>query len=327
MYEKFYGLKEKPFSILPDPGFLYWSQSHELAFAMLEYGVLSHAGFTVITGEVGCGKTTLLRHLLTRLGEDVTVGLMSNTPDNGRDLLEWILMAFGHPLEGKSAAALYDQFRQFMILNYSQGRRTLLIVDEAQNLGPQGLEDLRMLSNINADKDQLLQLILVGQPQLRELLRQPDMTQFAQRVSSDFHLQPLALDEMINYIAHRLAIAGAGHRRCFTFEACRRIHAKSGGVPRMVNILCDTAMVYGFARDVRVIPARIVDEVIKDKADHGVFGASYCAPDGLGRAIAGGSIERTRFVEPAGPASGSLAASRRDNEFLTLSSILRNGRS
>ena len=270
MYETFYGLREKPFSILPDPDFLFWSRSHELAFAMLEYGVLNRAGFTVITGGVGCGKTTLVRHLLNRLGDDVTVGLLSNTPDESSDLLEWVLMAFGQPFENRSAAALYDQFRQFMITEYSEGRRTLLIVDEAQNLGPRALEKLRMLSNINADKDQLLQLILIGQPQLKELLRQPDMIQFVQRVSSDFHLQPLALDEMIAYIAHRLAVAG-GKRRCFTLDACRRIHETSGGIPRLVNVLCDTAMVYGFARNMRVIDARIIEEVIKDKVDHGVF--------------------------------------------------------
>lgn len=279
MYENFYGLKEKPFSILPDPEFLFWSKSHRLAFAMLQYGVLNRAGFTVITGDVGCGKTTLVRHLLNRLGDDVTVALLSNTPDEDSDLLEWILMAFAQPFESGSSAALYEQFRQFMIKEYSEGKRTLLIVDEAQNLGARSLEKLRMLSNINADKDQLLQLILVGQPQLKELLRQPDMVQFVQRVSSDFHLSPLSLSEMIDYIVHRLKVAGGSDNCCFTLDSCRTIHERSRGIPRLVNILCDTAMVYGFAREKKRITADIVDEVIRDKLDHGVFGLGAASAD------------------------------------------------
>ena len=327
MYETFYGLKEKPFSILPDPDFLFWSRSHALAFAMLEYGVLNRAGFTVITGGVGCGKTTLIRHLLNRLGDDVTVGLLSNTPDENSDLLEWVLMAFGQPFENRSPAALYDQFRQFMISEYSQGRRTLLIVDEAQNLGPQPLERLRMLSNINADKDQLLQLILVGQPQLKELLRRPDMTQFVQRVSSDFHLQPLALDEMIAYIAHRMEVAGGGKRRCFTLEACRRIHTKSGGIPRLVNVLCDTAMVYGFARNMRVIDARIIDEVIRDKVEHGVFDAATNEPaksDAVGEDTNNGGDQLT---EPRAAEPGSSSDSRDREAVRTMLSSWRDRRS
>jgi type II secretory pathway predicted ATPase ExeA len=173
MYENFYGLKEKPFSILPDPEYLYWSRSHELAYTILEYGILNCVGFTVITGEVGCGKTTLLRHLLNQLDDEITVGLLTNPPPENSDLLEWILVAFGLPIEGKSPASLYDDFRTFTIQRYEAGCRTLLIVDEAQNLGPGVLEQLRMLSNINVDKDQLLQLILVGQPQLKDLLRKP----------------------------------------------------------------------------------------------------------------------------------------------------------
>ena len=278
MYEDFYGLNEKPFSILPDPDFLYWSRSHELAFAMLEYGLLNHAGFTVITGDVGCGKTTLVRHLLNHLGDEVAVGLLTNLSGDGEDLLEWILLALGQPIEGRSPAVLYDQFRAFTIRQYAEGGRTLLILDEAQALSAAALEKLRMLSNINADKDQFVQLILVGQPQLKQLLHQPEMAQFAQRVSADFDLKPLALDELIAYIAHRLMVAGRGRRRCFTLDACRRIHAASRGIPRVVNILCDTALVYGYARNAYIIPAAIVDEVIGDKINHGIFDVT----DGVG---------------------------------------------
>jgi len=271
MYENFYGLKEKPFSILPDPAYLYWSQSHKLAFAMLEYGLLNHIGFTVITGDVGCGKTSLLRYLLTQLDDDVLVGMMTNTPADDAELLEWILVAFGEPVEGKSPARLYDDFRKFVHRRHEAGERVVLIVDEAQNLGLRSLERLRMLSNINVEKDEFFQLILVGQPQLKAYLRRPDMAQFAQRVGADFHLRPLDLDDVIGYVAHRLAVAGREGGHCFTFDAVRLIHEKSGGVPRLINIICDTAMVYGFARNVPVINARIVQEVIRDKIEHGVF--------------------------------------------------------
>lgn len=281
MYEDFYSLKEKPFSIQPDSEFLFWSRMHTLAFAMMQYGVLNRAGFTVITGGIGCGKTTLIRYLLDKLGNDVTVGLLSHTPDDKANLLEWIAMEFGMSWDGKSEAALYEQFRQFLILNYSRGRRTILIIDEAQNLGPRALENLRMLSNINADKDQLLQLIMVGQPQLRDLLRQPDLIQIAQRVSSDFHLRPLTRDEVTEYVGHRLKVAGGGDKSLFTLEACHKVFKASRGVPRVINILCDTAMIYGFSQNMPQITESVVDQVIRDKAEYGVFDYSSDAGTNL----------------------------------------------
>src|SRR5690606_3692783 len=157
-YESFYGLREKPFSIQPDPAFLFMSQRHTLAFTMLEYGLLSRAGFTVICGEIGCGKTTLIRHLLNKLGGDVIVGLVTNTHQDMGNMLEWIMLAYGLPFEGKSHVAQYDAFQQFLIAEYGMGHRVVLIIDEAQNLSVPALEYLRMLSNINADKDQLLQM-------------------------------------------------------------------------------------------------------------------------------------------------------------------------
>jgi len=301
MYEKFFGLREKPFSILPDPDYMYWSRTHELAYAMLEYGIMNNAGITVITGEIGSGKTTLLRTLLNRIDDDVTVGMLTYPPDDATDLLEWILMAFGEPYEGKSPAGLYDQFCKFTIKQYEKGSRTLLIVDEAQNLTRDSLEKLRMLSNINADKDQLLQLILVGQPQLRDILCRPDMAQFAQRIAADFHLESLALEDVLAYISHRLTVAGAGKRRCFTFDACRKIHNLSRGIPRLVNILCDTSLIYCFARNATVVTADIVQEVVADRSDHGSvdFGAPPASD------------------EPASRRSGSVTARILRSEDLT----------
>jgi len=268
MYEEFYGLESKPFSIQPDPEFIYWGRTHSLAYAMLEYGVMNHAGFTVITGEIGCGKTTLIRHLLNKLEEDYTVGLVSNI--QGGNLLEWVLSAFDQPYESSSAVALHDQLQKFLIEQYSYGKRTILIVDEAQNLGPKLLEQLRLLSNINADNDQLLQLILVGQPQLKALLQSPELAQFAQRVASDFHLIALTQADVKEYIDHRLEVAGR-HEGLFTDLACERIYEASRGIPRIINILCDTCMVYGFAQVSEQIDSSIVDEVIQDKKEHGVF--------------------------------------------------------
>ena len=268
MYEEFYGLHNKPFSIQPDPEFIYWGRTHSLAYAMLEYGVMNHAGFTVITGDIGCGKTTLIRHLLNRLEGQYTVGLVSNI--QGGNLLEWVLSAFSQPYDNPSQVALHDQLQAFLIEQYAAGRRTILIVDEAQNLGPKLLEQLRLLSNINSDNDQLLQLILVGQPQLKTLLQSPSLTQFAQRVASDFHLVPLSQSDVREYITHRLEVSGR-HEELFTDLACERIFEASRGIPRIINILCDTCMVYGFAQMAERIDSAVVDEVIEDKREHGVF--------------------------------------------------------
>ncbi len=270
MYERFYGVRERPFSILPDPGYLFMGRRHSLAYTMLEYGIRSQAGFTVITGEIGCGKTTLIRRLLDELGEEVTVGLISNTGDQLAELLQWVMLAFDQPYEGRSRVALFDDLNRFLIQEYARGRRTVLIIDEAQNLGTRTLEELRMLSNINADKDQLLQLILIGQPQLKELLRSPALRQFSQRVAVDFHIAPLDPGEVPAYIAHRLRIAGRDEP-LFTAEACRRVAETSGGVPRVINILCDTALVYGFSMESGAINEEVIEAVVRDKAEFGVF--------------------------------------------------------
>lgn len=269
MYEAFYGLREKPFSILPDPDLIYWGQNHLLAFAILEFGVMNSAGFTVITGEIGSGKTTLLRFLLRRLDPKIAVGLISNTPRGSDGLLRWVMLSLNQPFED-SYPVLFQNFQQFLVNEYSQGRRTVIIVDEAQNLGLNALEELRMLTNINADKDQFLQVILVGQPQLKELLRTPELLQFAQRVSSDFHLRPLNPDEVRKYINYRLAAVGSRFQ-LFSDEACKMIADASTGIPRTINILCDTGLVYGFATNAAQVGADLISQVIRDKAKFGVL--------------------------------------------------------
>lgn len=270
MYEAFYGLREKPFSIQPDPDFLYFGRQHTLAYAMLEFGVQNGAGFSVISGEIGCGKTTLIRHLLNNLAPGIMVGLVNNSSREIADLLEWIMLSFGLRYEGMSKVALYDSFQRFLIQQYALNRRALLIVDEAQNLNHDALESLRMLSNINADKHQLLQIVLVGQPQLKDMLMRPELQQFAQRVAVDFHIKPFTADKVQEYIQHRLTIAGR-KEALFTPEACARIAQVSRGIPRSINILCDTALVYGFSSESEYIGLDLVEEVLRDKTEFGTL--------------------------------------------------------
>lgn len=269
MYEAFYELKEKPFSLLPDPDLIYWGRVHTMAFAMLEFGLLNSAGFTVVTGEIGAGKTTLVRRLLRNVGPKMTVGLISNSPQGREELLQWILMSLQQPFDG-SYATLFNKLQIYLRGQYANNRRTVLIIDEAQNLEPEALEHLRMLSNINADKSQFLQLILLGQPQLRDLLVAPKLQQFAQRISSDFHLTALSPDEVAKYIAFRLASVGA-KTTIFSKEACDKIAAASGGIPRIVNVLCDTSMVYGFSDGRKVITHELISQVIADKQQYSIF--------------------------------------------------------
>ncbi len=270
MYEAFYGFTEKPFSIQPDPSFLYFGKRHSLAYTMLQYGVQNRAGFSVVTGEVGSGETTLIQHLLNNLEGDIKVGLISNThPDIG-DFLEWIMLAFEQPYANMSPVQLYEQFQKYLIAEYAQNKRVILIIDEAQNLNPKALEALRMLSNINIEKHQLLQMILVGQPELKELLKKPELRQFAQRVAVDFHLTPFNEEEVRLYIIHRLHVVGC-KKSIFTNRAMKRIAEVTHGIPRSINILCDLALVYGMASDNMIIETSIIDEILQDKKEFGVL--------------------------------------------------------
>ena len=270
MYEAHYRLREKPFSILPDPDLIFWGRAHRMAYTMLEFGVVNNAQFTVVTGEVGSGKTTLVRHLLRKLDlKNTNVGLISNTPRERDELLQCILMSLKLPFEG-SIPSLLKTFQDFLYSQRANRRRTVLIIDEAQNLGVGALEGLRMLSNINVDKFQYLQTILVGQPQLKEMLLKPELLQLAQRVSSDFHLKALTIEEVDDYIGFRLAAAGS-RVHLFTDKACRIIAETSHGIPRMINILCDTALVYGYSSGADQITSKLMHEVIQDKREFSIL--------------------------------------------------------
>ncbi len=270
MYEKFYGFDEKPFSLLPDPAFLYLGRRHRAALTMLQYRLMSNAGFSVVTGEIGSGKTTLIRQILNEVEADVTVGLISNAHQSFGELLQWVLMAFGLDYKGREKVELYEQFVNFVIGEYASGRRTVLIIDEAQNLAIETLEELRMLSNVNADKSQVLQLVLVGQPELRETLQLPQLEQFAQRILVSHHLQALGAEETDEYIRHRLEVAG-GSPDLFEPKARSLVWYYSRGVPRVINTLCDISLVYGYAANADRIDAELVREVVRDRRDGGVF--------------------------------------------------------
>ena len=270
MYESYYGLDEKPFSLLPDPAFLFMAKKHSMALSMLEYAVVNECPISVITGEIGSGKTTLIRYLLNRFDESVSVGLINNTHKSFGNLLQWVSLAYELPYQDKQEVTLYQQFVDFLIGEYAASRRTVLIVDEAQNMDADTLEELRVLSNVNADKHNVLQLVLVGQPELRRTLRRPELEQFVQRVGVAYHLGRLAAEETSQYIGHRIETAG-GDPEIFTPVAKRFIHHRSRGIPRIINSLCDMALVYGFAEQIPIIDIELVHEMINDKMKGGFF--------------------------------------------------------
>jgi type II secretory pathway predicted ATPase ExeA len=265
MYESFYGLRTNPFSLVPDPSFLFLGKQHKLALSLLEYGLLNRAVFTVITGEPGTGKTTLLNAILDQSRHQVTVGVLSNTHASLGSLLPWVLMAFNMNGKGMDSVELYRTFAAFLAREYDQRRRVILVVDEAQNLGPAMLEELRLLSNLNDGRRQTLQVILSGQPGLRSLIQRSELAQFAQRISVDYHLEPFDEDETPAYIRHRLSVAGATGPVLTEF-ACRVVHRLAGGNARLINQVCDVSLAYGFAEQTRPVTTRLVMKVATDRA-------------------------------------------------------------
>lgn len=264
LYNEHFGFRERPFSLSPDPDFLFWSAAHKRAYAVLEYGLVTRAPLTVVTGEVGTGKTTLVQALLRQTEVDMTVGLISNAQGNRGDLLRWVLNALDVSCDAQADyVTLFQTFQDFVVNEYSEGRHVVLIVDEAQNLGVETLEELRMLTNINSGKDELLQIILVGQPELRELIAQPRLRQFAQRVTAAYHLDGMGLATARDYIHHRLKYAG-GSGDEFSDKAISTIHREARGIPRMINKLCDLALVYTASANKPRVDADIIEELVRD---------------------------------------------------------------
>jgi type II secretory pathway predicted ATPase ExeA len=270
MYESYFGFEEKPFSLLPDPRFLFLGKKHSQALAMLRYGIETMAGFVVITGDIGAGKTTLVRKLLGEIHDDATVGLITNTHYSFGILLHWILSSFSLDHKDKIEAECYQMLAEFLVEQYAQSRKTIIIIDEAQNLDTTKLEELRVISNLNADQHQIVQIVLVGQPNLRDNLKRPELVQFAQRIVVDYHLTSLESKEVEAYIKQRLHIAGS-ESPIFTRAAVEVVAEYSGGVPRLINILCDTGLVYAFAAEQRKVDSSLMHEVISDKLATGLL--------------------------------------------------------
>ncbi|MEO0487040.1 MAG: AAA family ATPase [Pseudomonadota bacterium] len=264
LYLEFFGFRERPFTLVPDPAFLFWSAQHSQAYTILEFGALSFAPITVITGEIGAGKTTLIQALLADLSDDIRVGLVSNAQGGRGELLQWVLNSLEVDVgETTNYVDLFQAFQDCLLEEYAAGRRVILIIDEAQNLSLEGLEELRMLTNVNSNKDVLLQLILSGQPELRAMIRRPDMQQLAQRVAASFHLNAMDDTTVADYIAHRLKTAG-GTGEEFSPEATQRIHQESGGIPRLVNQLCEFALLYAWSSKAKVVTAEMINQVLAD---------------------------------------------------------------
>lgn len=271
MYTEFYGFREKPFNIVPDPAFLYLSAKHRTALTYLEYGLMDGIGFMLLTGEIGTGKTTLIKRLLTEFGNGLEVAVIFNTNVSSEELLELILEELELELPARGKASYLETLNQFLVEKYAEGRRVLLIVDEAQNLSREALEEIRMLTNLHTDKEVLLQILLVGQPSLRTMLQAPSLTQLSQRIAVSYHLASLSLKETTEYIAHRLKVAGAKNEQLFALEAIEQIFRHAGGIPRTINILCDAALVYGYADELTTIDGQVIEHVVRDKQELGLF--------------------------------------------------------
>jgi putative secretion ATPase (PEP-CTERM system associated) len=263
MYLKFYGLTEAPFGPTPDPKFLYQSARHREALAQLVYGVQERKGFIVLTGEIGTGKTTLLRTLLERIDPDTPVAYVHNSSLDIDGLLEYVLQDWGVKSTAATQAQRLFELNEFLIDQHRKGTSPILVIDEAQNLSAETLEAVRMLSNFETNRQKLMQILLVGQPELRDTLNQPELRQLKQRIGLRCHIGPLSAEETRQYIRHRLRIAGAADTGIFTDAAVQHITEYSRGVPRVINIVCDHCLLSGYADSKRRIEARAVDEAIE----------------------------------------------------------------
>ncbi len=265
MYCDFFGFSEKPFTITPNPHFVFLSSIHREAFARLLYGVDSHAGFIALTGEVGTGKTTMLRTLLTQLdSEKYTSALIFNPCMSAEQLLAAICREFGIESGEKNRFGYLDALNSFLIAQNSTGRTVILVIDEAQNLEPDVLEQVRMISNLETERDKLIQIILAGQPELNGILRQHNLRQLNQRITVRCRLTPMKLDDTASYIKHRLKISGSRIPDLFSSAAIKRIYRFSRGIPRLINVACEQSLVMAWTRETHYVTPEIAVEIIAE---------------------------------------------------------------
>jgi len=264
MYREFFGLKEKPFNVTSDPDFLFLSRVHKEALSHLTYGIKERKGFLEITGEVGAGKTTLCRALLNQMDSRTRTALILNSTLPEMQLLQAVVEDFGITVGSKNKVSILKQFNNFLLEEAARGNNVVLIIDEAQNIKPAMLEEIRMLSNIETEKTKLLQIVLVGQPELRARLASPALKQLRQRIGVRFHITPLAKDEVSSYIDHRLKVAGSNGQINFTAEAIDSIYRYSGGIPRLINMVCDKSLLLAYVMETAGISNSIAERSIRE---------------------------------------------------------------
>lgn len=265
MYERFFGLRESPFKVNPDPRYLFLTGQTQEALAGLTYGIQNRKGFILLTGEVGTGKTTLLNRLLDWLrGQHAATAFVFNSKFTESQLLEYVMADFGIPCESREKSQMLMRLNQWLLDRYRAGGSTVLIVDEAQNLSSDVLEEIRLLTNLETSTEKLLQIILSGQPELEEKLKSPHLRQLRQRITLRCRTAPLTLEETYGYVAERLRIAGSNGEPVFSKEAVETVHSYSHGIPRVVNLLCEHSLINAYVDHVRPVPAHTVEEVARE---------------------------------------------------------------
>ena len=269
MYEDYFGFTEKPFNLAPDPDYLYLSRQHKNAISSLDFGLMDESGLILFTGDIGTGKTTIIRHILRNIDEEFIVAVVFNTNINSDQLIALILEEFGLNPESDSKAGAIKALNSFLIDIRSKNKRPLLIIDEGQSLPFDALEEIRLLSNLQDGNQMLLQIMLVGQPELKAKLKTPAMESMTQRIAINYHLKPFNRQETGQYISHRLSTAN-GNPDLFTIGAINIIHQMTGGIPRAINILCHAALVYGFADEIPMIGTQVLEDIKADTGDTGL---------------------------------------------------------
>jgi len=264
MYLEFYGLKEKPFSVTADPNFLYLSKKHMEAISHMRYGIQERMGFLEITGEIGAGKTTVCKALLNQLDNNTKTAFILNGNLSEIQLLQAIIEDFGIQVKIKNKITMLNELNRFLLEQLNHRNNVVLIIDEAQNLKPSLLEQVRLLSNLETEKEKLLQIILVGQPELREKLASGELKQLRQRIAIRYHIAPLSRHEARCYVSHRLNVAGCNNEDVFHKDAFEEIFKFSGGIPRLINIVCDKSLLAGYTADKKTIDSNIVKKCAKE---------------------------------------------------------------